>query len=178
VAHYTCLAFEQNSIYAESLKRKGAGRFEQRLADLHVSELMKPNPVALPDTADFQAIAECFVAHRFNYVYVTNPAGIFVGAISLHDIKDYLHQRELAAVVTASDIMRMEFPTITPDDALTAALERFAKHDGERLPVVTGDLERRLVGSISKTDLILALAEQSKPAAKPNAKPSAAANPV
>jgi CIC family chloride channel protein len=178
VAHYTCLAFEQNSIYAESLRRKGAGRFEQRLTGLTVADLMKPNPVAVRESADFQAIAECFVAHRFSNLYVIDAEGIFLGAISLHDIKDYLHQRELAAVVTASDIMRVEFPTITPDEVLTTALERFATHDGERLPVTTTGIERRLVGSISKTDLILALAERTKPASKPGGTASTPATPA
>ena len=41
---------------------------------------------------------------------------------------------------------------------LIEALERFREHDGERLPVVKGPDDRRLVGSIAKTDLILALA--------------------
>jgi len=40
--------------------------------------------------------------------------------------------------------------------SLIAALERFSHHDGERLPVVSHD--RELVGSIAKTDVILALA--------------------
>ena len=169
VAHYTCLAFEKDSIYAESLQRKGAGHFERRISSLHVADLMKPNPIAIPDTANFRTIAESFVSHRFNYLYVTDPAGVFLGAISLHDVKDYLHQRELAAVVTASDIMRVEFPTVTPEEDLTIALDRFAEHDGERLPVTQTETDRRLVGSISKTDLILALAERSKPGAKSDA---------
>jgi len=136
------------------------------MSSLRVADLMKPDPISVPETADFRAIAEYFVSHRFNYLYVTDPAGVFLGAVSLHDVKDFLHQRELAAVVTASDIMRVEFPTVTPDAALTAALDRFAEHDGERLPVTVSETDRRLVGSLSKTDLILALAERSKPAAK------------
>ena len=39
---------------------------------------------------------------------------------------------------------------------LIEALERFSHHDGERLPVVSHD--RELIGSIAKTDVILALA--------------------
>ncbi len=178
VAHYTCLAFEKDSIYAESLQRKGAGHFERRISGLHVADLMRANPVSVPETADFRAIAEYFIGHRFNYLYVTDPAGAFLGAVSLHDVKDYLHQRELAAVVSAGDIMRVEFPTVTPDEELTVALDRFAEHDGERLPVTQSNADRHLVGSISKTDLILALAERSKPATKTDAAaaPDAAAS--
>jgi len=48
-------------------------------------------------------------------------------------------------------------------DSLSEALDRFAKHDGERLPVLLDDESHKLIGSLSKNDLILALAERSKP---------------
>jgi CIC family chloride channel protein len=47
---------------------------------------------------------------------------------------------------------------IRPDASLTEALEQFSHHDGERLPVVTGSNGERLIGTVSKTDVILALA--------------------
>jgi CIC family chloride channel protein len=52
---------------------------------------------------------------------------------------------------------------ITPESSLTEALEGFVRHEGERLPVTVGGPTGALVGSISKTDVILALAERSKP---------------
>jgi CIC family chloride channel protein len=174
VAHYTCLAFEKKSIYAESLKRKGGGAFRQQLAGLHVAELMKPNPVRVSEDADFRTIAESFVAHRFNYLYVTDTDGNFRGGISLHDIKSHLNEGELGELVVAHDLVREQFPTITPEASLTEALDRFANHDGERLPVTLGGPAGQLVGSISKTDLILALAERSKPG--PEAAVSSAAH--
>jgi CIC family chloride channel protein len=168
VAHYTCLAFEKKSIYAESLKRKGAGTFRQQLSGLRVAELMKPNPLSVLESANFSTIAKSFVAHRFNYLYVTNADGVFRGAISLHDVKGYLNESDLGELVTAGDLVREQFPTIAPDASLAEALDHFARHDGERLPVVLGAPAGQLVGSISKTDLILALAERSKPGTEPD----------
>jgi CBS domain-containing protein len=43
---------------------------------------------------------------------------------------------------------------------LEEALERFTRHRGERLPVVSDDPVPRLLGSLAKTDLLLALAER------------------
>jgi len=65
---------------------------------------------------------------------------------------------ELARVVIASDLLRESFPVIPPDASLTEALERFSQHDGERLPVVASANNNNLVGTVSKTDVILALA--------------------
>jgi CBS domain-containing protein len=59
-------------------------------------------------------------------------------------------------VVIAGDLLRESLPVVRASASLTEALERFSHHDSERLPVVSHD--RHLVGSIAKTDVILALA--------------------
>jgi chloride channel protein, CIC family len=157
VGYYTSVSLEKRSIYSEALKRKGAGDYRYQLAELHVRDLMKPDPLTVSPTARFAEIAQKFIANRFNYLYVTED-GRFVGAISLHDIKNYLNAPELAELVIAGDILREDIPTIHPTASLNEALDRFARHMGERLPVVTDQEMHQLVGSLAKTDVILALA--------------------
>ena len=157
VGYYTSVNIEKRSIYAEPLKRKGAGDYRKQLAELHVRDLMKPNPLTVSRNAGFAEIGEKFIATRFNYLYVTDN-GKFLGAISLHDIKNFLNSPELAKVVIAGDILHDAFPVIPPDATLTEALERFSKHEGERLPVVSNSRKQELLGTVSKTDVILALA--------------------
>ena len=155
VGYYTSVKIEKRSIYAEALKRKGAGEYAKQLAELHVRDLMKPNPLTISPTTGFSEIGEKFINSRVNYLYVTDH-GQFVGAVSLHDIKSYLNTPELAKVVIAGDLLSDSFPIVRSSASLTEALEGFSLHDGERLPVVSHD--RHLVGSIAKTDVILALA--------------------
>ena len=64
-------------------------------------------------------------------------------------------------MIIAEDILREDFPTVTPNTPLTQALQYFACHDGERLPVLD-EQHHKLLGRISKSDLILAIAERSK----------------
>lgn len=161
VSYYVSLNFEKQSIYSESLRRKGARDFDEQLAQMRVLDLMKPDPPAVPAAAHFHEIAQSFIAHRFNYLYVVDDLKRLVGAISLHDIKGYLNEPEIAEVVIAGDIVHEEFPSITPEVSLGEALEKFSRHDGERLPVINNTMERKLVGRISKTDLILAIAQRS-----------------
>lgn len=163
VAHYVSLAFNPKSIYADSLQRKGAGEFQQKLGSLQVADLMKEGAESVRTNATFSEIAQSFIQNRFSYLYVVDDRDIFKGAISLHDIKGYLNDPALAQLVIASDLLRENFPTITPDISLAAATSVFARHDGDRLPVVgQNGTANRLIGSISKSDLILAMAEQSK----------------
>ena len=167
VGYYTSVSIEKRSIYADALQRKGAGDYRQQLAELHVRDLMKPNPLAIQPTARFAEIGEKFIASPVNYIYVTDN-GRFVGAVSLHDIKRYLNSPHLAELVIAEDIVRDRFPTVRPEASLAEAMERFAHHDGERLPVVGNSGDNQLLGTISKTDVILALAGSSKSAASVN----------
>ena len=155
--YYTSVSIEKRSIYAEALKRKGAGDYRKQLAELHVRDIMKPEPLTISSTAGFSEIGEKFIATRFNYLYVADH-GRFVGAVSLHDVKNYLNTPELAKVVIARDILHDSIPAVRPDASLTEALERFRQHDGERLPVVNDLVTKRLIGTIAKTDVILALA--------------------
>src|SRR5205085_9983846 len=105
----TAVEIEGGSIYAEALKRKGAGDYAKQVAELHVRDLMKPNPLTMSPTTGFSEIAEKFIATRFNYLYVTYD-GSFLRAVSLHDIKNYLNTPELAKVVIAGDLLRDSFP--------------------------------------------------------------------
>lgn len=161
IAYYLSIGIEPASIYSEALKRKGALLFDQQLSNLRVLDLMKADPPVVALTAGFNEIAQNFISHRFNYLYVVNADRRFLGVVSLHDIKPYLNEPEMADVIIAEDILREDFPTVTPNVPLTQALETFAHHDGERLPVLD-EKDRTLLGRISKSDLILAIAERSK----------------
>ena len=156
ISYYTSVSINKRSIYAEALRRKGAGDYRKQLAELHVRDLMKSDPLTVSPQARFGEIGQKFIASRFNYLYVIDRER-FIGAISLHDIKSYLNSPELAELVIARDILREGFPTVHPGASLTEALEQFTEHDGERLPVIT-ESGSTLLGSVSKTDVILALA--------------------
>ena len=162
VAHYVSRGFNSKSIYAESLQRKGAKQFSEQFSSFHVVNLMKGQPPSVLENTPFLEIAESFIKNRFVHLYVVGEGDRYKGVVNLHDIKAYLNSRELSALVIARDLIREDCPTITPDASLSDALKAFAHFDGDRLPVISNQADRRLIGSISKSDLILALAEETK----------------
>jgi chloride channel protein, CIC family len=162
VAYYCSSIFEKRFMYGESLERKGAAFFNQQLAEVNLRDLVRSDPITLPQNATFAQIAETFVQHRFQHVYVVDKENRLLGAVSLHDIKAFLDRPELESVVIAADIMNEDFPTVSPMNGMTEALHKFSEARSERLPVVDDMRSKRLIGSISKTDIILHLAgEQS-----------------
>jgi CIC family chloride channel protein len=158
VAYYCSSIFEKQFIYGESLERKGAAFFNQQLADAKIIDLIRRDPVTLPNNATFAEIGQTFVQHRLQHIYITGKDEQFLGAVSLHDIKEFLDQPELARMVIAADLVNADFPRISPDQGMGTALEKFLEVNAERLPVVDNLSSRRLIGSISKTDIMLHLA--------------------
>ena len=160
VAYFTARGIDSHSLYGDALQKKEAEEPETVLDTGQVQDLVKPNPPVVPPTARFAEIARLFLSVRVNNVYVTTPAGRFLGAVSLHDIKPYLGESGVAELVLAGDILREDFPRIGPEQALSDALGMFFEHDVQRLPVV--DATGRLLGSLSKNDLMLAIVERGK----------------
>lgn len=167
VAYYTSRGIDARSIYSESLQRKEALAPAPVVTQPTVASLVKTRPVVIQESARFNEIVEAFTQHRYNFLYVTDADGRFVGAVSLHDIKAHLNDSGLRHLVIASELMHVDFPFLELDSPLGEALEKFLGHDGERLPVVDGHGGRMLVGTISKSDLLLSLSLASKPRAEP-----------
>ena len=162
VAYYCSGIFERRFMYGESLERKGAAFFKQQLAEVNLQDLVRSDPMTLPQNATFAQIAEAFVQHRFQHIYIVDKENRLLGAISLHDVKAFLDRPELESVVIAADIMDEDFPRVSRTEGMNEALRKFSEAKSERLPVVENPHSKRLIGSISKTDIILHLAgEQS-----------------
>ncbi|MBI2513536.1 MAG: ClcB-like voltage-gated chloride channel protein [Opitutae bacterium] len=172
IAFYTAKSFWNRSLYSESLQRKAAEAPAADPLDGHAVEaFMKADPPRVAFDARFAEIARLFLSERVNYVYVTTPERKFLGVVALHDIKPFLSEPALADVVIAGDILHDDFPFVRVDESLGQALNRFLGVRAERLPVLSSD--GRLLGSLAKSDLLLALVElQKRPT--PKAQPAGA----
>jgi CIC family chloride channel protein len=158
VAYYCSSIFEKQFIYGESLERKGAAFFNRQLAEAKIIDLIRRDPITLPPNAIFAEIEKLFLQNRYQHIYIVGKEMEFLGAVSLHDIKEFLDQPELATMVIAADIMKDNFPRISLLQPMADALEKFSEVDSERLPVVDNLATQRLIGSISKTDIMLHIA--------------------
>lgn len=159
VSYFMAKSQRGESLYTEFMRRKADQEPESRPPVISLEKLVQPDPPTVKLEATFQEICNAFITTRINHLYVTDSAQRFIGVVSLHDIKPFLGQTDIATSVLATDIVREEFPTLTPRAQLAEALTAFTHQPVERLPVVTEDGSRRLLGSLSKNDLLMALAE-------------------
>lgn len=158
VSHATARALKRESLQVESLRRRGIelprGPEDGVMQSLRVSNVMHRDVEAVKVSDGFQTIVEAFLRNRWNYTYVIDGSGAFVGAIALHEIKEMLREADALDMVIAHDLVDPEFRLVTPDDTLAATIDLFWQQNSERLPVVEDRQSRRLVGWISKRDLM------------------------
>ena len=171
-AFYISRAIDPESVYSRQLHGRKAG--EPPLFLLHVRDLMKKNPLCVPETADFEKVAAALASHTYKHLYVTDVAGRFLGSIALQDLKPFLQEKDLPSVVIALDLLHEDIPVLTSEASLKESLEIFTRHDGERLPVIDNAHDRRLVGALAKTDVLLTFAHGTGVAVDASSGPSEA----
>jgi CIC family chloride channel protein len=88
---------------------------------------------------------------------VLDAEGRFLGAISLHDLAPLLRD-PAAAGRWPAELLREDYPRVHDTTPSWQVLETFATHAGERLPVL--DADDRLLGHVTKTDLVLMFRER------------------
>ena len=162
VAYYTARSLETDSIYSESLRRKQPRNTPAEVSTLRVGDLMRPPALTVMENTTFPEIAGLFASQPYRHLLVVTLQNQLRGVIALAEVESQLQRRQPGDWVTAADLMRRDIEVVTRDSSLGAALESFQRYTGERLPVVNDTRDRVVVGSISKTDLLLTMAHGLK----------------
>ena len=158
VSHFTVQAFNGRSVDEESLRRRGVvlptGIEAGVMQSLRVEDIMHDDVTAVSHSVPFPLIVEQFLKEPYNNLYVVNSEGKFLGAIRLHSMKDMLHQGESLSSVIADDLVDDSFQFVTPRQNLAEVMDIFWRENAERLPVINNPETRKLIGWISKRDLL------------------------
>ena len=85
---------------------------------------------------------------------VVTPAGKLYGMISFQDLRQILTKHEIDDLVIASDIANRDIVSITEEDNLRQALEKFGLRDFDLLPVVDKDDPMKINGVLHKSYLL------------------------
>jgi CIC family chloride channel protein len=159
LAYVIARRLHPESIYTEWLVRRGVvlshGADAVLLAHLPVSDCYNREPTAIPEDADLEGILARTHKSRQTEFPVLTEDGQVVGMVSQESLREAVeNQRHLAGVVLAADLAQPQFDRVTPDDTLLTALRRFGARDVDYLPVVRSDDPNRLVGMVSRQDLL------------------------
>lgn len=161
------------SVYTEHMRLKGLSleRETDRTGaamDKTVGDLMNAPIPPLRETDSIRDIANRFLANSNNFLPVVDGKGRLLGVVALQDLKEFLHDNQDLAGVIALDLMRPPPKCPTPGQRLLDALPLVLESELRNIPVVTTSAEHRLVGALSRAQVLAifseAIAEKSKPA--------------
>jgi CIC family chloride channel protein len=153
-------ALKNDSIDTEALTRDGinlhAGREINILRSIQVREVMSREITKIPEHMPFDVILKVATTSDILYFPVVDGDGKMTGILSFQDLKESIFDEELRKFIVAKDISYVNVITVTPEDHLDSAMEKFGLIDIEVLPVVAPDDPQELLGMISRRDVILA----------------------
>ncbi|MEO0480198.1 MAG: chloride channel protein [Planctomycetota bacterium] len=143
----------------------GAHRHElvvDLLADTKVQDLIDRGRLdteieTVSPTMPLDAVVRLFTRTTQHYFPVMVDDAL-VAILSANDVRQMVEDREIGAVVIASDIANYDVVTLKPATDLESALQRFVSLDVDALPVIDPD-DGRLLGMMSRRDLIRAYDE-------------------
>lgn len=161
------------SVYTEHMRLKGLSLVRESsqagaAMDKTVGDLMQPPVPPLRETVSLRQIADRFLASPNNFVPIVDWEQRLIGVVALQDLKEFLHDNQDLAGVIALDLMRPPPKCLTPGQRLLDALPLVLESELRNIPVVSTLTENRLVGSLSRAQMLAifseAIAEKSKPA--------------
>jgi chloride channel protein, CIC family len=161
------------SVYTEHMRLKGLsfqGESGQTGAAMEktIGDLMRAPIPPLRETAPLREIAGRFLANSNNFLPVVDADNRLAGVVALQDLKGFLNDNQGVDGIIAYDVMRPPPKCLTPGQRLLDALPVLLESEIRNVPVVNSLKENRLVGSVSRAEVLAmfseAIAEKSKAA--------------
>ena len=161
------------SVYTDHMRLKGLLWMRETdqtgaAMDKTVGDLMNPPVPPVRENATLKDIAARFIANTNNFLPVVNKDNQLIGMLALQDLKEFLQDSQSLSGVIAEDLMRPPPKCLTPNQRLLDALPIVLESELRNVPIVNTRAENRLIGSLSRAQVLAtfseAIAEKSKPA--------------
>ena len=147
-----------DSIYTMKLTLRGItleqGREEIIMRSFTVGDIMRSDMPVVNEKTNIKEIVKIFMQKQDPFYYVVNDNNQLLGILSTHVVKTILSESEnLDKLIIAKDLVEPVF-TVTPHDTLADCMNKFEKTDCDHLPVIESDNSRKLIGNVSRKDII------------------------
>ncbi|MBN2644488.1 MAG: chloride channel protein [Desulfuromonadaceae bacterium] len=155
-----CRHFKKESLDTVELARAGidldAGKERNIMKSIRVGDVMVTAPETIPEGMTLRQFTQ-FISHtRHTNFPLVNQQGELTGIISIQDFLGVVFEKDLMDLVVVKELATTEVTTVLEDDNLDQAMRRIGYRNIEQLPVVARDCSRRLVGIISRRDMVSA----------------------
>jgi CIC family chloride channel protein len=150
---------KRDSIYTLKLSRRGVDLFQGReinvLRSIPVEKVMRQDYEVVRADASFKTLMDLTVTSHHTSFFVTDRQNRLQGLISVHDIRKILYDaRGLEQLLIAHDLMTRLDAFLVPGDTLDIAMQMFGRSDLDELPVLDSSVDRHLIGTVTRHDVI------------------------
>ncbi|MGD8405079.1 MAG: chloride channel protein [Anaerolineales bacterium] len=150
----------KESIYTLKLTRRGIrlrrGRDVDVMENITVNEVMRPAPEPIPANMPLRMVPPLLDKARMHGLPVIKDDGGLCGVITVQDVDHAVDADEMNLDLPATQFCSQHLIVAYPDETLHRALERMSHRDIGRLPVVDHNSPKKLIGWISRADIVRA----------------------
>lgn len=150
----------KESIYTLKLARRGVnireGKEVNVLRSIYVKDVMSPEVEAVMEDMSLGRLAEVVSKSKHRSFPVVNQEKNLSGILSFFDYRDQVFDDNLKDLVVAKELATQKVVTVSTDDNLFDALKKITSKDFSILPVISPDNESRLMGVLSRSDIMSA----------------------
>jgi len=148
------------SIYTLKLSRRGVrlkrGRDVDIMEAVLVRDVMETKHTSVNVNVSVANLAALFLQTNQHAFVVLNDAGELYGIVSLNDYRRVSENEASLKNLKIKDIATRSLVTAFPDETLRVVLQRMAPRDLSRIPVVSREDQRKLLGVIRRNDVVRA----------------------
>ncbi|MCA9174636.1 MAG: chloride channel protein [Planctomycetales bacterium] len=128
------------------------------LSNVLVKDVFKPREsiMRFQESSSLDEIVHALAKTPQRYFPVYNSDDELTGIFSAEDVRSYLYDDILWSVANAKDVMIEDVITLTVDEDLNAALNRFTALNVDELPVVSNENPNQIVGWLRRKEAIAA----------------------
>ena len=130
--------------------------FTDILEDIKVGNIFNPDktPAIIPEDMTFSQFCKFFRATEQHYFPVVDRDGKLSGIFSINDIRQCLFEDDLGPLVIMRDIALKDVIPTHPSEDINTLLKKFTVKNIDRIPVVSDDDPRQILGMISRREVI------------------------
>ncbi len=153
-----------DSIYTIKLRKRGVrfqtGKYLDVMQGMMIEEMMARKPVTIKSS---QSVAELFEAFQETHLRgfpVQDEQGNLYGIVTIQDLERTIEKLERDNLtlrdIRVGDVATRKLVTVFPDASIWSAIRKMSPRDLERLPVVSRQDPKEMVGLISRSDILRA----------------------
>lgn len=149
----------KGSYHAKLLEKQGFKvnneRFANILNSILVSEVMHTDYLVVKQNSSLTSVVTKLMNSNYNSVFTVDESGKLIGVITNNQIKPLITEFEsLKMTLVASDITESHVQSVLSTNNLDYVLKLITKIDIDELPVIESFESRKLVGIITRQDIL------------------------